>query len=78
MGTVDTVNAEIEMRLGDLAKTSAALATLPFKEGDRVGISSFEGTVSSISPRYIALDTQEAVVFIPTYTMYSSIIKRYK
>lgn len=64
--------------LGDLAKASATLATLPFTKGDRVTISSFSGTVSSISPRYVSLDNPECTIYIPTHILYTSIIMKHK
>jgi small conductance mechanosensitive channel len=37
----------------------------PFKEGDRISVTSLEGTVSQVNLRYTVLDAQDKWIFIP-------------
>jgi len=63
---------------GDLLKSSAVLLNLPFSVGDTVSISSNSGKVSSISLNYVTLDSKECTTYVPTHSIYSSTIKKYK
>ncbi|KAI5187438.1 hypothetical protein NEHOM01_2180 [Nematocida homosporus] len=64
--------------LGDTAKSSFVLATLPLSIGDRVAINSHSGRVSSLSPLYLVLEDKDCSTYIPTSTLYNTVIKKFK
>ncbi|KAI5189206.1 hypothetical protein NEMIN01_0372 [Nematocida minor] len=62
----------------DVIKSSTVIMSLPFTVGDSVSINNATGRVSSVSIKYVALESKEAVTYIPTHLLYGSIIKKYK
>ncbi|KAH9387483.1 uncharacterized protein NEMAJ01_2379 [Nematocida major] len=64
--------------LSDLIKSSSVMVSLPISVGDSVSISSAKGRVSSISIHYVSLDSTDRVTYIPTHTLYNTVITKYK
>ena len=46
----------------------------PFRHGDGIKVSSFEGTVTNIDLRYTTLDTEGAQIFVPNSLLFTNAI----
>ncbi|KAI5181950.1 hypothetical protein NEOKW01_2100 [Nematocida sp. AWRm80] len=64
--------------LTDLSKAGTLLMISPFRIGDTIGINAYTGRVSNMCLRYITLENKESTIYIPTHTVYGSVIKKYK
>jgi small conductance mechanosensitive channel len=61
--------------LSNLLAGVLVLIYRPFKPGDRIAVSGFEGQVASIDLRYTTLISEEAKVLIPNATLFTNSIK---
>ncbi|OAG31965.1 hypothetical protein NEDG_00440 [Nematocida displodere] len=64
--------------LNDLAKSASFMMYAPFSVGDSVTIASCSGRVADISLRYVVLESKEFVTYIPTFTIYNTIVKKHR
>ncbi|KAI5189567.1 hypothetical protein NECID01_0590 [Nematocida sp. AWRm77] len=64
--------------LNDMLRSSSVLLTLPVSVGDSVSINTSSGTVASLSLSYVVLESKECTTYIPTHSLYNSVIKKYK
>lgn len=64
--------------LNDWLRSSSVLLALPIRVGDSVSINAAFGRVTSLSMTYVVLDTKECTTYIPTHSLYGSVIKKYK